>query len=152
MIIINKSETANSRTCDYKSVSKETLRNSTLSHIKDVEKTMQFFTNLMSTQASVHDSHKLYTIDWFYETFKSGFENKDWYNDHKKNTRHHLKDNQYLKEDVNLVDVFEYICDCVCAGLARSGTVYDLNIDEKILIKAFNNTVEILKKNITIED
>ena len=31
-------------------------------------------------------------------------------------------------------------------GLARSGNVYDLDIDEKILVKAFNNTVEMLKK------
>lgn len=152
MITIKKSETADSRTCDYKSVSRDTLRSSTLSHISDVEKAMQFFSDLIINQSKEHDSHKLYTIDWFYETFKNGFENKDWYNDHKKNTRHHLKDNPYLIDDVNLVDVFEYICDCVCAGLSRSGNVYDLDIDEKILVKAFNNTVEMLKKNIVVED
>lgn len=38
--------------------------------------------------------------------------------------RHHLLSR--TPEDVNLVDVFEYIADCVMAGMARTGEVNDV--------------------------
>ena len=62
--------------------------------------------------------------------------------------RHHLK--RYCPDDVNLFDVIEMICDCVAAGMARSGEVYDLDIPEDILTKAVRNTVEILKDQIQV--
>lgn len=62
--------------------------------------------------------------------------------------RHHLE--RYCPEDVDLFDVIEMICDCVAAGMARSGEVYDLDISDDILIKAVKNTVEILKAQIQV--
>lgn len=62
--------------------------------------------------------------------------------------RHHLK--RYCPEDVDLFDVIEMICDCVAAGMARSGEVYDLDISDEILTKAIKNTVEILKAQIEV--
>ena len=62
--------------------------------------------------------------------------------------RHHLK--RHCPEDVDLFDVIEMICDCVAAGMARSGEVYDLDISEDILTKAVMNTVEILKDQIQV--
>ncbi len=62
--------------------------------------------------------------------------------------RHHLK--RHCPEDVDLFDVIEMICDCVAAGMARSGEVYDLDISEDILTKAVRNTVEILKDQIQV--
>ena len=64
--------------------------------------------------------------------------------------RHHLK--RHCPDDVNMLDVIEMICDCVAAGMARSGEVYDLDIDMSILTKAINNTVELLKNQIELVD
>ena len=36
------------------------------------------------------------------------------------------------------------------AGMARSGSVYALNIDPEVLMRAFQNTVELLKKNVEV--
>jgi hypothetical protein len=52
---------------------------------------------------------------------------------------------------VNLIDVLEMICDCVCAGMARSGNVYPVNISSEILQKAVKNTVEMCIKSVGIE-
>lgn len=50
------------------------------------------------------------------------------------------------------MDVLEHIVDCVMAGLARSGSVYELHLDDEVLQKAFQNTVELLKRDIEIEN
>lgn len=58
-----------------------------------------------------------------------------------------------MPEDVNLIDVLEMIVDCVMAGMARTGNVYPLDIKNEVLRKAFDNTVELLKRNVeVIED
>jgi hypothetical protein len=62
--------------------------------------------------------------------------------------RHHLK--RHCPDDVTLIDVVEMVCDCVSAGMARSGEVYDLDIDEAILSKALKNTVNLLKEQIEV--
>jgi hypothetical protein len=43
------------------------------------------------------------------------------------------------------------ISDCVCAGMARSGEVRDLEIDDNILKKAVNNTVQMIKDMIIVK-
>jgi len=55
-----------------------------------------------------------------------------------------------VPEDVNLLDVLEYISDCVMAGMARSGSVYDLTMPPELLERAFKNTVELLKKEVVL--
>ena len=70
------------------------------------------------------------------ESFTDG----EWYQMHVKTERHHLSD--YCPEDVNLIDVLERICDCVCAGMARTGSVYPVTIPIDVLQKAFDNTVK----------
>ena len=77
------------------------------------------------------------------------FEDGEWYPMHCKTERHHL--NNYCPDDVNLIDVFEMICDCVCAGMARSGSVYPVNISSEILQKAVKNTVEMCIESVEIE-
>lgn len=62
--------------------------------------------------------------------------------------RHHLK--QHCPDDVNLFDVIEMLCDCVAAGMARSGDVYDVDIPAEVLTKAVANTVELLKDEIEV--
>ena len=53
---------------------------------------------------------------------------------------------------MNLIDVLEMIADCVLAGMARSGSVYPLNLPTEVLVKAFENTVQLLKENVKVVD
>lgn len=78
------------------------------------------------------------------------FKDGQWNKDHYALERHHLLER--CPDDVNLIDVLEMICDCVCAGMARSGEVRDLEINEDILVRAVANTVEMCKKTIVLED
>jgi hypothetical protein len=51
-----------------------------------------------------------------------------------------------------LIDVLEMIADCICAGMARSGEVRDLEISTDILEKAVQNTVKLIAAEIIVED
>mgnify|MGYP003354038544 CR=1 FL=1 len=41
---------------------------------------------------------------------------------------------------------------CVMAGMARSGSVYPLDINPDVLMQAFQNTVELLKSQVVVEE
>ena len=55
-------------------------------------------------------------------------------------------------DDVNLIDVLEMIADCVCAGMARSGEIRDLEINPDILNRAVHNTAKLIKDMIVVEE
>ncbi len=78
------------------------------------------------------------------------FTDGEWYPMHCKTERHHL--NEYCPDDVNLIDVIEMICDCVCAGMARSGNVYPVEIPSEILQKAVANTVQMCIDSVEVKD
>jgi len=147
MIEIKKAPTADSRTCDYSTVSKETLYASSVQHIEDVSRGMEHFAWLLREAASVHDFDKLTDIDGFHRDFLTGFKQTAWWDAHRKLNRHHIDKPDGVPSDVNLIDVLEHIVDCVMAGMARSGSVYELNLPSEVLQLAFNNTVEQLKAN-----
>jgi len=73
-----------------------------------------------------------------------------WYKDLHLQERHHLNDK--CPEDVNLFDVLERIADGVMAGLARSGDVYEEELDVEILARAYKNTQSLLKANVEVLD
>lgn len=150
MIQIAKSETADTRTCDFANTSKETLLASSHQHIEDVRKALGFMAALLENASRVHDFDKISDIDGFHQDFVTGFKQTGWWDRHRKLNRHHLLAADGVPADVNLIDVLDMICDCVMAGMARSGEVYPLNIDAEILRRAFNNTVELLKKNVEV--
>ena len=151
MIQIKKSPTADTRTCDFSKVSKETLVHSSHQHISDVENAMMLFAKMLGTAASTHDFDKLSDIDGFHRDFLTGFKHTEWWDKHRKINRHHLIEADGVPEDVNLIDVLEMIADCVMAGMARSGSVYPLNLSSEVLMKAFQNTVILLKSNIQVD-
>ena len=64
--------------------------------------------------------------------------------------RHHLL--AHCPDDVNLVDVLEMIADCTLAGLTRSGTVRPVEINDEILKKAVDNTVQLIKNMVEVVD
>lgn len=59
MILIKKSATADTRTCDFSSVTKATLLESSRQHIGDVVKGLTFFIGKLTAAAGEHDYDKL---------------------------------------------------------------------------------------------
>ena len=118
MIPITKSATADTRTCDFANTTKETLLASSRTHIGDVVKAMAFFIGKLTEAAGEHDYDKLTAIEWFHEDFVTDFKQTGWWDNHRKIHRHHLAQEDGVPEDVNLLDVLEYISDCVMAGMA----------------------------------
>ena len=131
-------------------VSKETLLAASRGHISDVVKAMAFFSGKLIEAAGQHDYDKLTAIDWFYSDFKTKFAEHGWWDNHRKIHRHHLGQPDGVPDDVNLLDVLEWIADCVMAGMARAGEVYPLEIPECLLERAFVNTVKLLKSQVVV--
>jgi hypothetical protein len=150
MIEISKSPTADTRTCDFANVDKGTLLRSSAQHIADVGKGLAFFSAMLTAQAVAHDTDKLTDIDGFHADFLTGFTETGWWDRHRKLNRHHLGQADGVPDDVNLIDVLDFIADCVMAGMARSGSVYPLELPPGLLERAFQNTVSILTKQIVV--
>ena len=120
-------------------------------HKKDVERMMLEIAKDINVQGESHDCTKItepYASQFYRELCatiedKMDFEQGDWYPMHCRTERHHLT--EHCPEDVNLIDVIEMICDCVCAGMARSGDVYPIKIPSEILQQAVENTVQMCK-------
>lgn len=135
------------------------FQNANKDHIRDVTGLINVFVDILNEKSSMHDWTKVTEPyeSMFYRdlcnTIKGSinFDEGEWADLHyNKLERHHLK--RRCPDDVDLFDVIEMICDCVAAGLARSGDVYDIDIPAEILTKAVNNTVEILKNEIEVVD
>jgi len=152
MIKVKKSPTADTRTCDFANVSKETLLASSHQHIADVREALRFFGYLLTQAGDHHDTDKITDIDSFHVDFVTGFKQQSWYDRHRKLNRHHLTAPDGCPVDVNLIDVLDFIADCVMAGMARSGAVYELKLGPEILQRAFENTVELLKQEVVVEN
>lgn len=152
MIVIRKSTTADTRTCDHTKVSKHELLHSSIMHIDDVRQGTRFFIEKLYEAAQSHDADKITDIDGFYRDFQTGFEKTEWWDRHRKINRHHLQQEDGVPEDVNLLDVLEMIADCVMAGMARSGSVYPPEISDDVLRRAFDNTVDLLKSQVRVHE
>ena len=152
MIEIQKSKTADTRTCDFAHTTKETLLASSLQHIGDIAKALAFFSGKLTEAAALHDYDKLSEIGWFHEDFVTGFKQTGWWDNHRKINRHHIDKPDGVPEDVNLIDVLEHISDCVMAGMGRSGSVYELKLSDELLQRAFRNSVELLKAQVVVKE
>ena len=150
MIQIGQSSTADTRTCDFATVSKDTLLASSAQHIGDVGQALAFFSALLTRQAVRHDTDKLTDIDGFHADFLTGFKQTGWWDRHRLLNRHHLTQADGIPTDVNLIDVLDFIADCVMAGMARSGSVYPLHLPAELLELAFQNTVALLKAEVVV--
>lgn len=124
-------------------ISKKMLLEDTESHINDVKNLASLFCELLKSQAVHHDHTKTAYFDEYWVNYILGkqgkdFKSQEWWSKHREE-RHHLTDR--VPEDVNLIDVIEMICDCVSAGLARSGDVYPFgDLNPNMLVKAVENT------------
>jgi hypothetical protein len=150
MITIQKSPTADTRTCDFAHVTKETLLASSKQHIRDVAEAHQFFSRKIAEALLDHDRDKLTDIASFHADFVTGFKQTDWWDRHRRLNRHHLTQDDGIPGDVSLIDVLDFIADCVMAGMARSGSVYPLALTPELLERAFQNTVTMLKNQVVV--
>jgi hypothetical protein len=150
LIEIHPSPTADTRTCDFTRVTKETLMESSHQHIRDVRNGMLFFVETLIESGNKHDHDKISGIDHFHSDFTGGFKETGWWDNHRKVNRHHLLQPDGVPEDVNLIDVLDLITDCVMAGMARSGSVYPITIPPEVLQCAFDNTVDLLKSQVVV--
>ena len=150
MIEITQSKTADTRTCDVTKVTRDQLLASSVQHIGDVGKALAFFGSLITLQAVRHDTDKMTDIDGFYADFITQFEQQGWWTRHRALNRHHLLQADGIPADVNLIDVLDFIADCVMAGMGRSGSVYPLNLPPELLERAFQNTVALLTAQVVV--
>lgn len=152
MIKIKKSQNADTRTCDWSKVTKEELLKDSEQHINDVQRGILFFIHTLSQSAQKHDYTKIIAIDEFHKDFSNGFKEgyTSWWEAHQKVERHHLKNEAFIQEDVNLIDILEQITDGVMAGLARSGEYRQEPISQELLKRAYDNTVKLLLANVKV--
>ena len=151
MIRIKPSPTADTRSCDFKAVSKQQLYDSSVQHIDDVRRALEFFVDQIRNTETIHDADKLTDIHGFHSDFITGFEAHGWWDRHRRLNRHHLLMDDGIPADVNLIDVLDMIADCIMAGMARTGTVYPLEISDQLLKRAFDNTVSLLKSEVVVD-
>ena len=111
---------------------------------------MNLFAAMASSAGIVHDITKLNRLAMFHDDFKTGFEVTNWWEMHQMAERHHLKEPEYVPSDVNLIDLLEMITDGVMAGMARTGKYRKEEIPDSLLRKAFDNTIELLLKNVEV--
>jgi hypothetical protein len=152
LITIEKSEVADTRTCDYTKVTKEELYKASVQHIDDVHQALGFFIEKITDAITNHDPDKLSDIDGFHRDFVTGFKNTTWWDAHRKSNRHHLANEDGIPSDVNLIDVLDFIADCVMAGMGRTGTVYPIVLPDELLQRAFQNTVTLLHMQVRVRD
>lgn len=135
------------------------FNNANESHRGDVDRLIERFCALLKKSADRHDWSKVREPyrSMFYRDMvatmegRMQFEDGEWYKLHyEKLERHHL--GKYAPDDVDLFDVIEMVCDCVAAGMARSGEVRPLEIADGVFQKALANTVRILQNEIELTD
>lgn len=119
-------------------------------HIKEVDQVLCLLAHCLRYQGLSHDRTKKEFERDFFNDFKLAQEGKinftegQWYQRHVHIERHHPE--SFCHDDINLLDILETIVDCVCAGKARSGKIRDIKIDTDILVKAVNNTIDLINK------
>jgi len=151
-VYVGKSSTADTRTCDVSTVSKEQLWQSSISHKKDVLNVFRAVIDYLLETAELHDCTKLTRIDWFHEDFKSAFKTQGWWDMHRTAERHHISELDGVPIDINLFDVLEHLIDNVTACVARTGEKSNYRysmLDSDVLKRAVANTEAMLLECVT---
>ena len=154
-VVIKKTNKCDTRTLPKGSVvSEKDAKEDTLKHRQAVIDIGNFVCDKVKEQFKEHDWSKLGSnLKEFTNGLNKGFDSEEfdkWYQMHVAAERHHLK--KFVPDDVNIVDLLEMLCDCVAAGMARTGSVYPMELPNELLQKVVENTVEWLKANIKVED
>ena len=147
MIKIVKNNLGDSRTADRVPTIEE-FNHANRAHKQDVVNLMKHISDRVMKRAYFHDDTKINEPyrSMFYRDLcdtidgKINFKDGEWYKIHCNMERHHI--NEVCPDDVDFLDVIEMVCDCICAGMARSGEVRPIEISSEILQKALINTTK----------
>ena len=151
MIEITKTAVGDTRTCDYTQVTEDQLLAASKQHIHDVHRALAFFTSRIMHAATIHDLDKISDIAGFHRDFVTGFAQTEWWDAHRKLNRHHLNAEDGIPEDVNLIDVLDYVADCVMAALGRKGEItFPIELPGALLERALENTVKLLASQVVV--
>lgn len=157
-ITIRKNTNGDSRVTDHEPTIEEFVIANRL-HIHDVNELMNMCCEELHARGRRHDwtkDEEPYRTMFYKDlcaTFRGemNFMDGEWAKLHYTELeRHHLT--KYVPEDVDLFDVFEMLCDCVCAGKARNEVgLYLPALDSEVLQKAFQNTFQKLADCVKVE-
>lgn len=156
VVEINKLPSTNSREAKKGNISFEDFSNETNIHREDVKNVLYFLASKLEEAGDKHDWTKKERERQFYDSFTAAkekgldFKKDAWYKYHVTTEHHHIA--SHVAKDINLIDVLEMISDCCCAGLARSGEIRDIEIKLDVLMKAFNDTVQLTKDSIKLDE
>lgn len=141
-IIIEPTRGADTRSAT-ETPSKETLLSESHLHRSHVRRAMAAIAAEVIERAERHDHTKVELIDQFHDNFGKAmrkeieFKDHPWWTAHL-TEKHHINDR--LHDDADLLDLLEMIADCTCAGMARTGKVFPIEIPSDVLQKLLANT------------
>lgn len=156
VVEISKSPNADSRTADKGKVSFEDFSKATDMHREDVKNVIYELARRLREIADNHDYTKKTDEKGYYDAYTDAkrkgkdFHDSEWYKNHVKEERHHI--DYHVADDINLLDILEVICDHCCDELVEKGKVSKMDIDSDVLMKAFNNTVDLVKGFVRLDD
>ena len=157
VVEINKlPNTITSKEAKKGNISFEDFSHETNVHREDVRKVLYELASRLEHAGEIHDWTKKEREKQFYDSKTTekekglDFKKDAWYKYHVTTERHHIA--SHVAKDINLIDVIEMISDCCAAGLARSGKIDKIEIDPDVLMKACNNTVELVNSFIELVD
>ena len=153
-VVIKKTDKCDTRNLPKGSVvSTADAKEDTLKHRQAVIDVGNFICDRIKEQFKDHDWTKLgNNLKEFTDGLNKGFNSPEfdkWYDMHVKTERHHLK--KYVPDDVNIIDLLEMLIDCTCAGMARTGDVYPMELPNELLQQVVANTMEYIKSIIKVE-
>lgn len=119
-------------------------------NVKMHREMMQYLMSLIASyiqhQGEMHDWTKIAYIDDYIKDIEQRkeepiFSKRDWYKIHTSKEKHHLNVNP--AKDITLLDVIEFICDCILTAKATGQQVqqYQMMLSNEVLRTAFMNTV-----------
>lgn len=155
VVEIRKSPNGDSRTAIGK-VSFEDFAKATDMHRDDVKRVMYELARRLREIADSHDYTKKIFDQKYYEDYidsiknDTDFHDSEWFKNHIIQERHHIK--YHTPDDINLLDILEAICDHCCDDMSEKGKVKKMEIDEKVLMKSFDSTVNLVKIFIRLDD
>ena len=155
-VIIKRNPYGDTRTApdDY---SHDKFRDANREHADTVKRLMSRISSELYDRADAHDFTKFFREEEFWRDFVKAktdpefkFTDGEWYKMHVNAERHHLHDSVPI--DVDILDIIEMLCDCIAAGYARSGNVYDIDIPITVLAEAINNTITKIENMCVIQE
>lgn len=138
-----------------KTMTEQEVRANAQQHIKNIQQGMRFFIEMLQVALTKHDQTKMDHFNEYYKDFQAKqkgdttpFEMMNWFSSIHLVERHHSAN---PPEDINLIDVLDQICDKVIDGMGKQGKPEDDVYDSTTLKKAYDNTVELLRKNVKVQ-